>query len=936
MFEELVGACLDGVSLLVEVVGEPGSGRTRLLAELAAHARRSGLLVADGLQAVPPGRGAVRCLDDLDRAGPETAQPLRRLLAEPPPAPTMITYTASTGQMPIWLVSCLAGANEVYRTHRIPVGPLTREAFAARLPPDTGPMREALLYELSGGVPGWLGLLNSLTTRQLWEWATTDLPPGAVSLPAGCPPLRELTALAPEQIETARCAAVLGDPFAPSLVAALTDRDTPTVLAVLDGLVARDLIRAVDGGAPLFRFRHPLLRTLLYAGTPPGRRISAHARAAAALDRVGAPVVQRAPHLARSAEPGDRRAAGLLARAARDVLDTRPSTAASWLRAALRILPEAPHCPASSEDADGPASPEDGAPDDTGPGERFRTAALLYHAAERTGQYDECRRLLPTLLEAAKTGATSVTSSGGLLDRALIVDLHARLDSGLGRRRSARALVEAELASTPRTGGHGERVLHLRMATMAAAEGDLPAARDHVYRTLRHASGTPDLLCMDAAATLALAEATTVGDTPEGSDPVRRADPADPALPGDRPVPGPGRARAAAVTGISQAVRTADALSDSELAARLDAVARLGWALNLEERYTDALPLFTRALGLARRTGRVAALPPLLLGRGHGHAAVGGLSAALRDTHEAEETAGVLGDGERAGRARLLRARITLWREGPDDAADLAAQVLRQHPGPGALEETAAGVLGWIRLAQGRPEECLELVLRAARSTDRPLVAGARVLWWSTAAAAASELGRTAAAREYSALAAGRATVCRTAGARTEVLRARARHAPDEAAVGLLRAAVELSAVAGLAALECQVRLELAQRWLAVGRLEDAATEAGRAKECADRMGARWLRGIAVDTQRRIGACRPRRASAPLGPRSPVGEALSEREGQILGMVCQGKSNREVADALFVSVKTVEAHLTRIFRKTGARSRASLVAAFATARPARV
>jgi DNA-binding CsgD family transcriptional regulator len=91
-----------------------------------------------------------------------------------------------------------------------------------------------------------------------------------------------------------------------------------------------------------------------------------------------------------------------------------------------------------------------------------------------------------------------------------------------------------------------------------------------------------------------------------------------------------------------------------------------------------------------------------------------------------------------------------------------------------------------------------------------------------------------------------------------------------------------------------------------------------------------------VDTQRRIGACRPRRASTPQVARSAAGEALSVREEQILGMVCQGMSNKDVAGALFVSVKTVEAHLTRIFRKTGARSRASLVAAFAAAQPVRV
>ena len=42
-----------------------------------------------------------------------------------------------------------------------------------------------------------------------------------------------------------------------------------------------------------------------------------------------------------------------------------------------------------------------------------------------------------------------------------------------------------------------------------------------------------------------------------------------------------------------------------------------------------------------------------------------------------------------------------------------------------------------------------------------------------------------------------------------------------------------------------------------------------------------------------------------------------------------GKTNREIADELFVSVKTVEANVTRIFRKLRVRSRAELIRAMA-------
>lgn len=56
--------------------------------------------------------------------------------------------------------------------------------------------------------------------------------------------------------------------------------------------------------------------------------------------------------------------------------------------------------------------------------------------------------------------------------------------------------------------------------------------------------------------------------------------------------------------------------------------------------------------------------------------------------------------------------------------------------------------------------------------------------------------------------------------------------------------------------------------------------------------------------------------------------ALTPQEFQIARGVAEGQSNVEVAAALFVSRKTVEAHLTRIYRKLGVRSRTELAAEF--------
>ena len=60
-------------------------------------------------------------------------------------------------------------------------------------------------------------------------------------------------------------------------------------------------------------------------------------------------------------------------------------------------------------------------------------------------------------------------------------------------------------------------------------------------------------------------------------------------------------------------------------------------------------------------------------------------------------------------------------------------------------------------------------------------------------------------------------------------------------------------------------------------------------------------------------------------PESP--ETLTERETDVLRLLAQGKANKEIAQALFVTLKTVELHLSHAYRKLGIRSRRGLGAA---------
>ena len=67
---------------------------------------------------------------------------------------------------------------------------------------------------------------------------------------------------------------------------------------------------------------------------------------------------------------------------------------------------------------------------------------------------------------------------------------------------------------------------------------------------------------------------------------------------------------------------------------------------------------------------------------------------------------------------------------------------------------------------------------------------------------------------------------------------------------------------------------------------------------------------------------------ARLGDRPGSAFGLTPTEQRIADLVAAGRTNREVAEILVVSIKTVEWNLTRIYEKVGVRSRAQLAARY--------
>ncbi|MFL5885651.1 MAG: LuxR C-terminal-related transcriptional regulator, partial [Thermoleophilaceae bacterium] len=138
---------------------------------------------------------------------------------------------------------------------------------------------------------------------------------------------------------------------------------------------------------------------------------------------------------------------------------------------------------------------------------------------------------------------------------------------------------------------------------------------------------------------------------------------------------------------------------------------------------------------------------------------------------------------------------------------------------------------------------------------------------------------------------------------------------------------IELLAEAADVLADAPARLERARALTDLGAALRQANRRIAAREplrlaldLADACGARPLAERARQELRAAGG-RPRR------PRTSGVEALTASERRIAAMAARGMSNPEIAQALFVTKKTVEAHLGGAYRKLGIRSRTQLAGA---------
>ncbi|HEX7300244.1 MAG TPA: LuxR C-terminal-related transcriptional regulator, partial [Solirubrobacteraceae bacterium] len=128
---------------------------------------------------------------------------------------------------------------------------------------------------------------------------------------------------------------------------------------------------------------------------------------------------------------------------------------------------------------------------------------------------------------------------------------------------------------------------------------------------------------------------------------------------------------------------------------------------------------------------------------------------------------------------------------------------------------------------------------------------------------------------------------------------------------------------------EALMRWRAGEGHIAAGQRESATEALGRAHAIAASLGAGWLRaeieGLAARARLTLGDGQPAEAEpAAAAAEDPFG--LTPRERQVLALVAEGRTNREIGEVLFMAEKTASVHVSRILSKLDVRSRTEAAA----------
>ncbi len=851
--------------------GEPEGVVERHLAHRAVSSLLAGLASS---------RGLVLVLDDMHWADPASIELLVSLTRRPPAQATLIACAYRPQRVVSQLHDALAAANPDGGTLVVDLGPLSREDSGELLPEAVAAGRRDAVLDAAGGNPFYLEQLSRSSGGVVDPDAADEVLEGGFRVPAAIAAslAEELRALDPETRRLLDGAAVTGEPFRLGLAARVAGIDQERALELIDGAISAGLVRAVATPGH-FVFRHPLLRRAVYEGSGEGWRLSAHGRAAAELESQGADPVARAHHVSRSAEPGDDASIELLREAAGRTLTRAPMSASHWLRTAIGLVP------------DGDVV--------------LRTQLLgeLGRALLAGGHLDDAQGVMD---EAVALGGEDV-------DASLLIDL-AEIDQWQGRPWAAIARLEKVGESPAAERPEIKAQLELRLLYLKRWAGDIEGAIASGQAALEAAHDAGDVpILVGVQAAFAEAEAVSAD--------VKRASEV-----------------------YEQAVATARELPDQQLEGVLDAFYSLGWAAIHLDRYQEGVAHFERGLGIAKRIGSVRHLLTLRSEPVEALIRAGRAGDAIARADEAVEAARLhpsprylwwslwIASAAFARAGDIVRARAAF-----DEAEEVAAKMPPQPMREIWMGYQRAAVLS----AEGEHERAVEALYATCGGEELLFVPiGDRQSAWeiqTRAALAKPDLERAEAIVSEAETHAG------GSGLRSLESSAAYCRALLEEVKGNLEAAESAAGQAVLAGEDSdaliwaeRARTLLGRLLVAANRRNEAATILAQAEESLARLGAENLRAEAAREMRRLGRRTRRRGPDPAAAAAGKGtdlDTLSGREREVAELVAEQLTNREIAERLFLSEKTVESHLRNVFAKLGVSSRIAVAQAVDRGRP---
>ena len=260
-------------------------------------------------------------------------------------------------------------------------------------------------------------------------------------------------------------------------------------------------------------------------------------------------------------------------------------------------------------------------------------------------------------------------------------------------------------------------------------------------------------------------------------------------------------------------------------------------------------------------------------------------------------------------RGELQRAEQVLSEDGPLDGSRDLEDALRMYS------------MAELRLSQGSPSEALELALAVGSIAEQGIEFFGYCSWRATAAQAALALGDTERALGMAREAHDRWERTGILHERIRALRVNGLCEGGEQGIERLRAAAELGATAPPRLETIRALVEFGAALRRANRRSDARVPLQQAADMAREGGALALYERARTELAATGA-RPRREVLLSGPAS-----LTPSERRIAELAAGGQSNREIAQALFVTPKTVEYHLRNSYRKLDIAGRGELAEA---------